>query len=319
MKATYGDVTGEYLALRREAGAISGFHDLVWVTGEDAVSFLDGLLSQSIGELPVGGAARSLLLEPRGKLRALLWVLRDGNRVGLIADAGLGAVVVSDLTRFKLRVDADLTVDERPIVDVWGPEAEKRLAEAGLAVPSGSGWSEDGEQMVAAYPFSRVSLPRYIVAGADPDELADAGIRRCGAQAATAVRIEAGEPRAGADVDDRTIPQEAGVVASAVDFSKGCYLGQELVARIDSRGRVNRHLRGVVVGANVLPPVGAEVVRDDTVVGALTSVGESLELRAPVALALLRREAVPGDDVVIRWRGGSVAAVVRELPLDPDL
>lgn len=319
MKTTYGDVTGEYLALRREAGAVAGLHEVVWVGGSDAVSFLDGLLSQSIAPLELGGAARSLLLEPRGKLRALLFVLRGDDRVGLMSDAGLGAAVVGDLTRFKLRVDVELGGEERPVVDVWGPEAEMRLGEMGLAVPPAPGWTEEGGRVVVAFPFSRVSLPRFVVAGVELDDVAAAGIRRCGSQAVTAVRIEAGEPVAGTDVDERTIPQEAGVVDGAVDFAKGCYLGQELVARIDSRGRVNRHLRGVVVGTNVLPPVGAEVDRDGAVVGSLTSVGESLELRAPVALGLLRREAEPGDEVQIRWDGGGVGAVVRELPLDPDL
>jgi folate-binding protein YgfZ len=119
----------------------------------------------------------------------------------------------------------------------------------------------------------------------------------------------------GRDVDERTIPHEAGVVEGAVSFTKGCYLGQELVARIDSRGRVNRHLRGLVITANVLPPAGAEVSGASGVVGTITSVGESLDLRAPVALALIRREVAPGDEVTIAWEGGSIRAVVLELPL----
>ena len=123
----------------------------------------------------------------------------------------------------------------------------------------------------------------------------------------------------GVDIDEKTIPQEAGVVGAAVDFTKGCYLGQELVARIDSRGRVNRHLRGLVIAENVLPPVGAEVRSSDRLLGTLTSVAESLELRAPVALALLRREAEPGDVVEIVWEGGETGGRVGELPLDKGL
>ena len=92
-------------------------------------------------------------------------------------------------------------------------------------------------------------------------------------------------------------------------------LGQELVARIDSRGRVNRHLRGIVVTRNVLPPEGAEFWLDDRMCGTLTSVSESLGVMAPIALCLLRREVESGDDVEVRWEGGATPAIARELPL----
>jgi folate-binding protein YgfZ len=119
----------------------------------------------------------------------------------------------------------------------------------------------------------------------------------------------------GVDIDERTIPQEAGVVDGAVSFTKGCYLGQELVARIDSRGHVNRNLRGIVVSSAVLPPLGAEVTADGKPVGVITSVGESLDLRAPVALALVRREVEPDAEVDVTWEGGHAKATVKELPL----
>ncbi len=143
-----------------------------------------------------------------------------------------------------------------------------------------------------------------------------AGAMAAGRLAADAVRIEAGEPLMGVDVDEGTIPQESGLVPEAVAFDKGCYLGQELVARIDSRGHVNRHLRGVKLGSNVLPPSGAELWSGDRPVGAVSTVAESLELRAPVALALVRREVEPGETVEVRWEGGTAPAQVLELPLD---
>ena len=164
-----------------------------------------------------------------------------------------------------------------------------------------------------------MSLARYVLVGSDLKDLRDLGLQQSGSLAAAAVRIETGEPVMGIDIDERTIPQEADVVEAAVDFTKGCYLGQELVARIKSRGRVNRHLRGLLVSANVLPPVGAEIIGPKGVAGSLTSVGESLELRTPVALALIRRELDPGDVVEIRWPEGTVAATVAELPLDKSL
>jgi folate-binding Fe-S cluster repair protein YgfZ len=106
------------------------------------------------------------------------------------------------------------------------------------------------------------------------------------------------------------------VIDASVSFTKGCFTGQELVARIDSRGgNVPRHLRGVVIGTNVLPPIGAAVVVDDGEVGSLTSIGESLERRAPVALANIARRVEPGRDAVVRWVGGEAPATIEALPL----
>lgn len=312
---SHGDVTGEYLALRRGTGLAEHLHELVWARGADAVEFLDGLLSQSVAGLGAGEAARSLLLSPQGKLRATLLVLAGGDRVGLLCDAGVGERVVSDLSRFKLRVDVTLGIEARPVFDLWGPGARELLDGLGILPGHEPGWVEAERALVAAVPFLRSSLPRFVVATNDAESLIDAGAVRVGALAATAVRVEAGEPVMGLDVDERTIPQEAGVVEASVDFTKGCYLGQELVARIDSRGHVNRHLRGVIITENILPPEGAGVFNGEVLVGTLSSVAESLDLRAPVALALLRREVAPGDRVEIRWRGGEAAARVAALPL----
>lgn len=302
MADSYGDVTGEYLALRTGAGVVSGEHELVPVQGSDAIGFLDGLLTQDLSDLRPGSVVRSLLLGPQGKLRAPLWVAAAGDGLALITDSGAGDTVVADLTRFKLRVEVDIS-PPRPVVEVWGPQGADVLATvggtAGLALPM---------------PLHR--LPRFAVAGVDADALVAAGGRRCGTLAVTTVRIEGGEPKMGVDVDHKTIPQESGLTAAAVSFTKGCFLGQELVARIDSRGHVNRRLRGVAVAENLLPPVGAELWDGDRMVGTLSSVGESLELRAPVALAMVRREVEPGALVEVRWEGGSAEAEVRHLPLD---
>lgn len=314
-RADYGDATGEYLALRTSCGVVEGVHDLVWVRGPDTVRFLDGLLSRALDRLDSGSAGRSLLLSPQGKLRATLWCLVGDEEVGLVADAGRGDVIVEDLNRFKIRVDVDIIKGDA-VVDVWGPTASAVLESAGISPPDAEKWTRRDGGIVASLPFQRSSLPRYVMTGVGVADLAAAGAVRAGGAATTAVRIEVGEPVTGVDLDERTIPQEADVVDGSVDFDKGCYLGQELVARIDSRGHVNRHLRGIVVDTNVLPPQGAEVRVDDATVGRLSSVAESLELRAPIALALIRREVQPGSRVVLHWDGGEAGARVEALPLD---
>jgi folate-binding protein YgfZ len=314
--ASYGDVTSEYWALRHESGVVTGIHDVVWVRGPDAVTFLDGLLSQDIAGMTVGSVERSLLLAPQGKLRAALWVLRGDQSVGLVTDAGRGEVVASDLGRFKIRVDASIEAEPNLVTELWGGAAPRLLERVRGSQLERSTWTDRDGIVVAALPFAHVELPRYLGIGWDTAAFLAGGARRCGSLAVDAVRIESGEPTVGRDLDDSTIPQEGGVVEGAVSFTKGCYLGQELVARIDARGRVNRHLRGLVVGTNVRPPEGAEIVDElGAPVGAVGSVAESLELRAPVGLALVRREVLPGSPVTLRWEGGAVPAVVRELPL----
>ena len=140
--------------------------------------------------------------------------------------------------------------------------------------------------------------------------LGDLRILHAGDEAQLEVlRVEAGRPRYGVDLDDSVIPQEAGLNERAVSFTKGCYVGQETVARLHYRGKPNRHLRGLRLSAPAVP--GEEIRLGEKVVGRLGSVVVSPRL-GPIALALVRREAAPGDAVTVG--GGPVRAEVVELP-----
>ena len=280
-----------------QPGVAVGSHALVWVTGPDAVSFLDGQVSQDVPAMSPGEVQRSLLLEPRGKLRAILWLLRDTERVGMVVQSDNADEVVAALEQFRFRVKAEITIDPRPGHSVWGREDGRaeggrkegrretgywRESDNVLTVTTTAGWSV----VVAATPPHGQLL--------SPEQFA-------------AHRIALGEPWFGVDVDEGTIPQETGLVAAAVSFTKGCYLGQELVARIDSRGHVNRQLRRLS-GTGLTPPVGAEVRRGDTVVGNTgTTAPEGAGWQG---LAVLRREADLGDEVTVRWPGGESSATV---------
>jgi len=311
VRTDYGDVTAEYLALRSGRGFVTGFSEIVWASGADTVEFLDGQVSQDVAAMPVGSTARSFVLEPRGKLVAMPWLLRGADRVGLVVGAGRGAAVIEHLERFKFRVDVDLNIDPSETTEVWGGNLEDALA--GFDLPSDLGWID--RDPVAALLVGD-PLCRLVLTGLESNAAPDLDFVEAGRVAADSVRVEAGEPVMGVDVDAGTIPQETGLVSAAVSFTKGCYVGQELVARIDSRGRVNRRLVGISMAENVVPPVGAEVVVDETTVGTLSTVGESLAVRAPVALAMVRREVEPGDAVAVRWSSGDVVARVHQLPLD---
>jgi folate-binding protein YgfZ len=283
-----------------ETGVVADRTSLVWVGGPDAVSFLEGLLSQGIGAMRPGAGARSLLLAPNGKLRALLWVLRDEDRIGLLCDAGILDTVLGDLRRFKIRVNVEITVETERVWEVWGPAA------ATLTGHDGSDVLRVGESgLVAPYPLQRSPLPRFVVIGAKPRApiMSPAMVEM--------VRIEHGEAVGGIDLDDKVIPQEAIDTAAAVDFTKGCYLGQELVARIDSRGHVNRRLIGFVFAGGAQPPAGSDIVHEDRVVGRLTSVTPSEQLGGTIGLGMLRTEV--GAEAAIT--AGEICGRVCELPI----
>jgi len=136
----------------------------------------------------------------------------------------------------------------------------------------------------------------------------DAGVQEWGDDEYEAARIAAGVPRLGLDVDAKTIPQEASLERDAVSFTKGCFLGQELVCRLDTRGHVNRYLRRLTVAQGASAPRGAEIVAGDKAVGTVTSAAGS------VALGYVRREIEPPAEVTLRWNGSETTATVSALP-----
>ncbi len=290
-----------YNVLRTKAAVIAGLSGVAWVTGPDAVGFLDGLLSQNIEAMRPGTSAPALLLAPNGKLRATLLVLRGDDRVGLVCDAGRIDTVVGDLARFKIRVDADIAVDDRPVWNIWGPRASSAF---GVMPPIGE-WTDSDGTLVVPAPFRHSALPRVIVAGSPPE------LPVLDAADTDAVRIELGEPVMGIDLDDSTIPQEGGDVAALVDFRKGCYLGQELVARIDSRGHVNRRLCGITLEGERVPEIGSDVEHDGKIVGTVSSAAWSEGSGGVVALGLVRVEVEYGGAVTIEGTRGSIV----ELPI----
>jgi folate-binding protein YgfZ len=293
--------------------------DVVVVSGGDALSFLQSLVSQDVDALADGQGAHTLLLTPQGKLDVDFVLLHAGDEAWLVVEGGFGEQLAASLNRFKIRVVA--TVEVRPDLDglaVRGPGAVDAARAAGLPVP-------DERYAHAPHELGRVvRIPWPDGDGVDAIGAADAlasaeralvdgGAQVLDGDGYDAVRIAAGIPRQGAELDGSTIPQEAFLELDAVSFTKGCFLGQELVCRIDTRGHVNRYLRGLRDITGARPPLGAELVAGDKVVGAVTSVAEERG-GAPVALAYVRREIEPPADVVLRWDGGEATARVELLP-----
>ncbi len=307
--------------------------DVVVVDGRDAAAYLQGQCSQDLSGMVAGDARRSLLLTPQGKVVALVRVIAllsadalsaadvlsaagslsaatGPSRFLVEVERGFGEAVLERLRRFRLRVKADLDLVAWRCAEVRGPQAED-MAPGGLPGVGGVSLRLDdrfghGWDLLA----TAVELPGAVPEG-EP-------------MAFEAVRIEAGIPAMGIELGESVIPQEAGIVGETVSFTKGCYTGQELVARLDARGnRVPKVLRGVVLdvrGADELPPAGAELLDGERSVGALTSVAWSPRLQAGVGLGYVRREVQPPAAVrVAPPQGGSapsaLLAEVRELPL----
>jgi folate-binding protein YgfZ len=279
--------------------------DVVRVEGSEATAFLQGQLSADIAAVEEGDAVWSLLLSPAGKVVAWLRATRLHADTWLLdVDAGAGAAVEARLQRFKLRTKAEIAVDPS-----WRFRAVRGPAELDLRHPA--------EAHVLALPVWWPGLVGYdIVAGGDPP--VSLGLPEVAPEALDAVRIECGVPAVGAEATEDTIPAELGpwLIEASVSFTKGCYTGQELVARVDSRGgNVPRPVRGVVVEGEVVPPPGAAVLAGDREVGHLTSTARSAALDAPVALAVVGRAVEPGHTVRVTWAGGDAVAEVRALPL----
>jgi folate-binding protein YgfZ len=266
----------------------------LWVVGPDAIRFVDGLVSQDVASMRDREVRRSFLLGPQGKLRALLWLARFSDDVLLLADSGWGERVASDLDHYRIRVKSVVEPNRLPVHELWGG--------GDLGMGQGEAPSATKEVVVRLGSTDRLVAIGPVPAGDWPE--ADD-------ESYTRDRVLAGEPVFGIDVDESTIPQETGLVPEAVSFTKGCYLGQELVARIESRGHVNRHLERIELDGGSRPPSGAGVWRGDAEVGVLTS--PAAADRGSIGLSLLRREVAHGDMVQVRAGGDAWSGFVRPL------
>jgi folate-binding protein YgfZ len=286
--------------VRTQLGVISGQRQAVIAEGPDALKFLQGQLSQDLDSLAPGEASWSLLLHPQGKISAWFRITRATNdRFVMDLDAGWADEVLTRLNRFKLRTDIYITLAPWTSLTIVGPGADD-LAVAGVEHDMVTSWAgvqvrdvfgpDLNEQSVDVLPMSATELD--------------------------AVRIEAGVPKMGVELDESTIPAAAGIVEQSVSFTKGCYTGQELVARIDSRGNnVPKRLLSVVLSGDIVPGSQAVITADDASIGMITSASYSAHLDAVVGLAYISRAGAAGQTVTVDIDGTAVTAELRELPL----
>jgi folate-binding protein YgfZ len=278
-----------YRALHEDVAWTPLARDVLVVEGPDALSYLQGQLSQDLTAVAAGSSAESLLLSPQGKMVAFVRAsVFAPDRVVIDTAAGAGEAVRERLARFRLRVKADLVPVRWQGVAMRGPRSEAAVAAI----------AENRRPELTA----SVAYPGLIGTDAffeelppDAEVVAATGTVASDPAAFEVARIEAGMPAMGPEIGESTIPHETGLVERTVSFTKGCYTGQELVARIDARGgNTPRRLRGVELAAGTATvPAGAAIVVGERTVGAVTSVAWSPRTGASVALAYVRREVTP--------------------------
>jgi folate-binding protein YgfZ len=300
-------VTSEYELLTESVGLVDRSDRAKFVVrGSEAAEFLQGQVSNDVESLGPGAGCYATILNHKGKLRTDLRILRGEDFFWLDTEAIGHAVVRHMLSTYAVGRDVqweDVTEDHA-ILSLIGPAADDLAEEA--PPPSEHSFTDSGAGL-----WVRTDLGLDVLCGARrADELrTELDVEPVSEEAAECLRIESGRPRLGFDMDSETIPQEAGINERAVDFEKGCYVGQETVARLHWRGKPNRHLRGLRLSEPV--ERRTDILLGEKVVGRVSSTCVSPRL-GPIALALVRREAGPGDTV----RVGQAEAEVVELPFE---
>ena len=281
------------------------------LTGPDAKSFLQGQVTNDVEALAPGEGCYAAFLTPKGKMMGDLRILDAGDELLLDTERTALQELFNMIRRFSIGFDVELhkRTLERGLLSLLGPESEA-VARSG----AGLGEAEHSHAVLTAGGIEaraiRTDLGLDLLCDAsDVDALRAAlGVVAVSDAVAECLRVERGRPRYGVDLDDSVIPQEAGLNERAVSFTKGCYVGQETVARLHYRGKPNRHLRGLRLSEPA--STGDGLTFEGRPVGRVGSVALSPRF-GPIALALVRREAPVGTAVAV---GDGAQGEVVELP-----
>ena len=314
MEALAGiELDAQYRALREAAGyAERSDRALLVVRGAEAAEYLQGQVTNEVEALAPGEGCYAALLDRKGHMQGDMRILRRADdEILLVTEAAACAAVLRHLDMYRIGRDAEVEdiSGEHAQISVIGPAAASLL---GLAPLGGEHDNREETLGSATCVAAATDLGVDLLFGARSreavvDALRAAGVEPVSEVAAEIVRVESGRPRFGAEMSTQTIPQEADINERAVSFTKGCYIGQETVARLHYRGKPNRHLRGLRLAAPARrgDPVRVAEKEVGTVGTAVIS-----PARGPIALAVLRREAEPGATVTV----GETTAEVVELP-----
>ncbi len=313
------EIDAQYRQLREECGLVERANRAVLlVAGADAAEYLQGQLTNDVEALGSGDGTYAALLDRKGHMQADMRVLRPSEepKLWLELEAAVLPAVLRHLTMYS--IGREVTVEDvsgpHAIISLIGPRSVEL---AGTAALPENACEETNVAGVSCIAFGTGQGLDLIHAAANSERLRaaliEAGAVAASSQAAEILRIEAGVPRYGAEMGAETMPAEAGIVERAVSFTKGCYIGQETVARLHYKGKPNRHLRGLKLSAPA--PAGAALRLGEKEVGTLGSVAVSPAL-GPIGLAIVRREAEPGTELRVGEDGVTAEVVSPALRLN---
>jgi folate-binding protein YgfZ len=298
-----------YIALSEE----SGFVDLaewtsITITGNDRQAFLHNFCTNEIRSLAPGESREAFITNVKGKIIGHGLVTCRNESLVLISVPQQAATLIAHLDRYVIREDVQLHDSTPSLAYILLGGTTRPIESAMSMAPT----MDEGQSILRPLVNAEANLGELPVrwigwdllgpvfcglvevnirdAGRAREALVEKQIQPCGEAAFHALRIEAGTPLFGVDFDDRNFPQEVGRNERAISFTKGCYLGQETVARIDALGHVNQHLVGVRFSEDAAPNIGAELLRAGKNAGHVTSTAYSPKLQAPLALAMVRHE-----------------------------
>jgi len=319
-----------YIAARRRAAFVDrSDRGRLVVSGTERAPYLQGLLTNDVAALSAGHGCYAAYLTAQGRMIADLYVYELGDVMLLMMDGGVKDAVMTRLDQFIFSEDVQLgdVTGTFAQLAVVGPDAAEVVAAAlaGVAADVLKTLPEHGNVRIdwrgGAAIVTRVTdtgEPGYDVyveraqAAALKSALAAADVPEMDEVTAETLRIEAGVPRFGRDMDEETIPLEAGIESRAISFTKGCYVGQEVIIRVLHRGhgRVARRLVGIVLEGGAAPAAGMHILAGDREIGAVTSSTMSPALERPIALGYVHRDFVaPGTKVMVGGTSGDVTSV----------
>jgi folate-binding protein YgfZ len=322
----FGDPQAEFMALRAGCGVYDlGFRAKLSLTGGDRVRWLNGMVTNNVRDLAAGQGVYAFLLNPQGKILGDLYAYNHGESITVDTDQGQTEKILATFDHYIIMDDVEVTnlSEHLTALGIAGPRSRDVLSAAGFTIPE--------MPPLQAQSVTWHDLDCTVVRGEDEqhpayeiwlasdrvrqlwDALRSAGATPVGSEALELQRIVYGIPLYGLDIRERDLPQET-EQARALNFNKGCYVGQEIVERIRSRGAVHRKFTGFLAESTEPIPAGTKVVAGEKEVGEITSAA-SLQLPTGnkiVALGYIRREVgVPGREVTL----GTLKASVAQLPV----
>ncbi|HEV3007305.1 MAG TPA: glycine cleavage T C-terminal barrel domain-containing protein [Pirellulales bacterium] len=322
--AHFGDPRSEYAALTGSAGLVDlRGRTRIELAGADRATFLHNLCTNEIKKLAVGAGCEAFLLDARGHVLAHLFVICRPDSLVLETVPGQEAFLLTHFDRYLIREKVELCGRSAEWSELLlaGPDAPNVIAKLtpGAPFPAArlgneavtlAGRAATLVRVELTRPFGCLILCRHDDVAAIWQALADAGAKPCGTDAFETARVESGIPFYGPDIGDKNLPQEVNRSSIAISFVKGCYLGQETVARIDALGHVNKTLAGVRFGGTAVPSAGTELTAGGQPVGQVTSAVFSPRSDAPLALAYLRRGSeAPGTELDCAFGRAEVTAL----------